>query len=448
MTTDFDIIIIGGGNAGFAVSKAAQVAGKSVAFLEKAEFGGTCPNRGCTPKKILVAAAQALDAIDRAGVHGITVGPARLDWAALIARKEQMIGGIPGAMLGLAEKRGTVFRGHGRFTGPDTVEVNGTTLRGRDIVIGTGSRTRPLAIPGADLMITSDEVLSETRLPAEVVFIGGGVIAMEFAHVYARAGAKVTILELAPRLLGRMDSDAVAVIAAETERLGVTIKTGVKVDAVERAGDRLRVAYEHEGRAQVVPADRVVNGAGRIANVEGLDLAAAGVAHDGVRIEVDAYLRSVSNPAVWVAGDAVAQTAQLSPTATYEGQIVGHNILNGPSRTPDYRVLPSAVYTVPALAGVGLTEADAAARGMDVAVTVNDMTGWFSGRTYGERVAWAKVLVERATDRIVGAHLVGHHGEDLIQLFALAMAHDITASQLRDSPAAYPTFASDLRNLF
>lgn len=448
MTTEFDIIIIGGGNAGFAVSKLAQAAGKSIAFIEEAEFGGTCPNRGCTPKKVLVAAATALDAIDRAGVHGISVGPARLDWGALIARKNQMIAGVPGAMLGLAEKRGTVFRGRGRFTGANTVEVAGVTLRGRDIVIATGSRTRPLDIPGAELMITSDEVLSETSLPAEVTFIGGGVIAMEFSHVYVRAGAKVTILELAPTLLGRMDSDAVAVIAAETERLGVTIKTGVKVKRVARVGERLEVAYEHDGREQVVQSDRVVNGAGRIANVDGLDLAAAGVAHDGIRVDVDAHLRSVSNPAVWVAGDAVAHTAQLSPIATYEGQIVGHNIVNGPSRTPDYRVLPSAVYTVPALASVGLTEAEAAARGLDVAVTVNDMTGWFSGKSYGERVAWAKVLVDRRDDRIVGAHIVGHHGEDLIQLFALAMAHDISASALRDSPSAYPTFSSDVRNLF
>jgi glutathione reductase (NADPH) len=448
MTREFDIIIIGGGNAGFAVSKAALAAGKSVAFIEEAEFGGACPNRGCTPKKVLVAAAHALDAIDRAGVHGISVGPAVLDWGALIGRKEGIIAGIPGSMLALAEKRGTVFRGRGRFSGPNEVDVNGVTLTAKDIVIATGSRSRPLDIPGAGLMITSDEVLSETSLPAAVTFIGGGVIAMEFSHVYARAGAKVTILELAPKLLGRMDGDAVAVIAAETERLGVTIKTGVKVMGVERAGDRLRVSYEHDGRAQVVHSDRVVNGAGRIANVEGLDLAAAGIAHDGIRVQVDEYLRSVTNPSVWVAGDAVAHTAQLSPIATYEGQIVGHNIVHGPSRTPDYRVLPSAVYTVPALASVGLTSAEAAAQGLDVVETVNDMTGWFSAKSYGERVAWAKVLVDRGSDRILGAHMVGHHGEDLIQLFALAMAHGITASALRESPSAYPTFASDLRNLF
>jgi glutathione reductase (NADPH) len=341
-----------------------------------------------------------------------------------------------------------VFQGRGRFTGPNSVQVGDTHLTAKDIVIATGSKTRPLALPGADLMITSDEVLSDTVMPRDVVFIGGGVIAMEFSHVYARAGASVTILELAPTLLGRMDRDAVAVLAAETERLGVTIKTGVKVNGVQRADGRLQVRYDHDGRAQTVMADSVVNGSGRIANVEGLDLDAAGVQHDGIRIAVDAHLRSVSNPSVWVAGDAVAQTAQLSPIATYEGQIVGHNIVHGANKVPDYRVLPSAVYTVPALAAVGLTEAEAVARGIDLAVTVNDMTGWFSGKSYNERVAWAKVLVDKATDQIVGAHLVGHQGEELVQLFAMAMAHSITATALRDSPTAYPTFASDLRNLF
>jgi glutathione reductase (NADPH) len=444
----YDIVIIGGGNAGLGVSKVAHAAGKSIAFVEMRDFGGVCPNRGCTPKKVLVAAVDALDQIARAKVHGIDVGPATLDWAALIRRKNDIIGFIPAAMKGVAEKRGTVFAGQASFIGPNTVQVGDDILEGRDIVIATGSRTRPLPIPGAEMMITSDEVLSEMALPTEVVFIGGGVIAMEFSHVYARAGAKVTILELAPKLLGRMDADAVAMIAAETERLGVTIKTGVKVNAIEQAGDRFRVRFEHDGAAQVIEAARIVNGAGRIANVEGLNLEAAGVSHDGIRIELDPYLRSVSNPHVWVAGDALVHTAQLSPVATHEGQIVGHNIVSGPTRTLDYRVLPTAVFTVPALATVGLTEKEAADQGLDVTVTTNDMTGWFSAKSYGETVAWAKVLVDKASDQIIGAHLVGHHGEELVHLFALAMGHGITATQLRDSPTAYPTFASDLKNLF
>jgi glutathione reductase (NADPH) len=194
MSNHYDVIIIGGGNAGFGVSALVHEAGKRIAFIEERDFGGTCPNRGCTPKKVLVAAAHALHEIETASTHGITVGPAKLDWGKLIRREKDMVGFIPDAMEGVAKKRGDVFKGTARFVGPNSVEVGGDTLTGDHIVIATGSKPRPLPIPGAELMITSDEVLSEETQPKEIVFIGGGVIAMEFSHVYARAGTKGTIL--------------------------------------------------------------------------------------------------------------------------------------------------------------------------------------------------------------------------------------------------------------
>ncbi|MGB0631030.1 MAG: dihydrolipoyl dehydrogenase family protein, partial [Alphaproteobacteria bacterium] len=310
MNTRYDIIIIGGGNGGFGVSAVAAEAGKSIAFIESRDFGGTCPNRGCTPKKVLVAAAQSLETIANASEHAIEVGPAKLDWARLIDREQDMISGIPGGMEGLAEKRGDVYRGSAKFVGSNSVAVNDTVLEGDNIVIATGSKTRDLPIPGAERMITSDEVLSDRNRPDEIVFVGGGVIAMEFSHVYARAGSKVTILEVAPRLLPRMDQEAVGILQSEAERNGITVKTGVNVREVSLSGDRLQVTYEHEGRSHSIEADRVVNGAGRVANVEDLDLDAAGIDHDGVRIEVDDYLRSTSNPSVWVVGDALAASPQ------------------------------------------------------------------------------------------------------------------------------------------
>jgi glutathione reductase (NADPH) len=448
MTKRYDIIILGGGNAGFGVSAVAHEAGKTIAFVEERDFGGTCPNRGCTPKKVLVAAAHALHEIDSAAAHCIAVSAPKLDWAKLIRREKAMIGHVPDAMAGLAEKRGDVFRGEAKFVGPNAIEVAGQLLEGEHIVIATGSTPRPLPIPGAEFMITSDEVLSEEEQPASVVFIGGGVIAMEFSHVYARAGTEVTILEVMPRLLPRVESGAVAAVQKESERIGVTVKTGVAVKEIAQANGKLRVVYEHEGETQTVEAARVVNGAGRIANVGALDLAAGGVKHDRVAVEVDGYLRSTSNPAVWVCGDALVTSPQLSPVATYEGRIVGRNIVEGARHKPDYAVIPSCVYTVPALATVGLTEEEAAAKGLAVKVTTNDMRDWFSGKSYAETVAWSKVLLDEAEDRILGAHMVGHQGEELIHLFALAMRHNIPASSLKDDLFAFPTFSSDMKNLF
>lgn len=447
MAERFDIIIIGGGNAGFGVSAVAHEAGKKIAFIEERDFGGTCPNRGCTPKKVLVAAAHALDEIARAETHGITVGKPKLDWAALIDREKDLIAPLPDAMAGVAKKRATVFEGQARFSGPNAVVVNGTALEADNLVIATGSTPRPLPIPGAELMITSDDVLSERTQPKDVVFIGGGVIALEFSHVYARAGTKVTILEALPAILPQVDADAADVVRQESERLGIVIKTGVRVGEIAEQGGRLRVRYEADGREQTVDADRVVNGAGRIANVADLDLDAANVAHDDVAIDVDDHLRSTSNEAVWVCGDALVGAPQLSPQATYEGRIVGHNIVNGPNETPDYSTVPYGVFTVPALAAVGLTEEQANEQGLDVAITVNDMSGWFSGKTYAETAAWAKVLVEKGSERIVGAHMVGHSAEELIHIFALAMRHGIAAAQLKDQPFAFPTFSADIKSL-
>ncbi len=448
MAERYDVIILGGGNAGFGVSAIAHEAGKRIAFVEERDFGGTCPNRGCTPKKVLVAAAHALHEIEIAGAHGIEVSAPKLDWAKLIGREKDIISFVPGALESSAGKRGDVFKGTAKFVGPNAVEVDGTVLEGENIVIATGSKPRPLPIPGAEHLITSDEVLSEETQPREVVFIGGGVIAMEFSHVYARAGTKVTILEALPRLLPRVETDAVAAVQAESERLGIAVKTSVEVKEITQANGKLRVVYEHAGREETADADRVVNGAGRIANVDTLDLDAGNVKHDRIAVEVDDYLRSTSNPSVWVCGDSLVTSAQLSPLATYEGRIVGENIVNGPTVKPDYTVVPSCVYTVPALSTVGLTEDEAREQGLDVKVSVNDMTGWFSGKSYAESVAWAKILVDEGADRIVGAHMVGHQSEDLIHLFALVMRHGIAASKLKDDLFAFPTFSSDVKNLF
>ncbi|RWD19915.1 MAG: NAD(P)/FAD-dependent oxidoreductase [Mesorhizobium sp.] len=389
----YDVVILGGGNAGMGVTVPTRAAGMSVAMIEARDLGGTCPNRGCTPKKVLVAAAHALHEIERADRHGITVDTPRLDWRALIEREKDMIRDIPCRLSGLMAKRGV------------------------DVIVG------------------------------EAAFVGGGVIAFELGHVYARASVDVTILEALPHLLGGFDADAVAQIRGESERIGIHVRTLAWVKRIDKVDGRLRVTFVADGIECAVEADRVVNCAGRVANVEGLDLGAGVIAHREGRIEIDDHLRSRSNPDVYVCGDALWNSPQLSPIATYEGGIVGRNIVDGPRHRPDYGHIPASVYTVPALASVGLTEAKAKEQGLGVKVHVNDMKDWLSARTYAETVAWSKVIVEETTDRIVGAHIVGHAGEELIHLFALAMKHRITAPQLSDMVFGFPTFASDVRNM-
>jgi len=442
-----DVLIIGGGNAGFGVTVPTRAAGMKVVMVEARNLGGTCPNRGCTPKKVLVAAAHALHEIGQAHVHCISVGKPVLDWGALIDREKELISGIPDSLAETLETRGVeLIRDRAKFVGANEVEAGRRRIEAKHIVIATGSKPRPLPIEGAELMITSDEVLSERERPQSVVFIGGGVIALEFGHVYARAGTKVTILEVLPRLLPALDEDAVEEVRKESERIGIKVHTGVTVRRVETAGGRLRTIFEDGGKEHAVESDRVVNGAGRIANVAEIDLDAGKIAHDGFRIAVDDYLRSKTNPAVYVCGDVTA-SPQLSPVATYEGRLVGRNIVEGAKHKPDYAGLPSSVYTVPALATVGLSEAKAKEQGLKTRVQVNDMEYWFSTRTFAETVAWSKIIVEEDTDRVVGAHFVGHAGEELVNVFGLAMKHGITATEIRDFVYAYPTFSADIKSM-
>jgi len=448
-TRRFDVVILGGGNAGMGVTVATREAGLKVAMIEPDLLGGTCPNRGCMPKKVLVAAAHALDEIERARAHCIAVGKPSLDWPALIDREKAMIGGIPGSLAALMNRRGVeVIRDRGCFSGPNAVAVGGEILESEHIVVATGSKPRRLPFPGAELMITSDDALSERSLPAGVVFVGGGVIALEFSHVYARAGAQVTILEMLPQLLTGMDADAVAQLHSETERIGVAIHTGVEIQRIEQAGDRLRVICQQDGSEHAIEADRVVNGAGRIADLDSLDLPAGQVVSHHGGIMLDAQLRSTSNTSVYACGDAVATSPQLSPIATYEGRLVGRNIVDGPKHTPDYASIPACVFTVPALASVGLTQAAAEQKGGEFRVEVNDMRDWLSGRTYAETAAWAKVLADKPTDRIIGAHILGHASEELIHVFALAMKQGITASDVKELVYGFPTFSADIRSMF
>ncbi|MGC1710398.1 MAG: NAD(P)/FAD-dependent oxidoreductase [Methyloceanibacter sp.] len=444
----YDVVIVGGGNAAFGVTVPTRKAGLKVVMIEDRDLGGTCPNRGCTPKKALVAAAHALHEIGQAHVHCISVGKPTLDWAALIDREKEMIAGIPDSLAETLQERGVeLIRDQAKFVGPNTVEVGGREIEAKHIVIATGSKHRPLPIPGAELMITSDEVLSDRDLPESVLFVGGGVIALEFGHVYARAGAKVAVLEVLPQLLPALDADAVEQVRKESRRIGIVVHTGVKVKRVERASKRLRTVFEVDGKELSIESDRVVNGAGRIANVDQLDLEAGNIAHEGFRVSVDETMRSTSNPSVHLCGDVLSGPPQLSPIATYEGRLVGANIVEGPKHRPDYANLPSCVYTIPALATVGLSEAKAKDKGLKTRTQVNDMEYWFSTRTFAETVAWSKIIINEASDAIVGAHFVGHSGEELINIFGLAMKHGIKASQIRDFIFAYPTFSADIKHM-
>ncbi len=459
MAQQFDVVVIGAGNAGQGAAGVALQAGLSVAVIENRDVGGTCPLRGCVPKKVLVAAAETLDIIARAKAHHIDVGPDTLDWKGLIGRKEGLIENLSSSMHSSLEKRGAkVFSGAGRFVDGHTVEVddNGrkTELVGTHIIVATGSRPRPLTFNGAEHALTSEHVLNLDVLPQSAAFVGAGVIAFEFAHVLARAGVEVTLLEVGQRPLANFDADAVATLVEATERLGVTIHTSVNVDAIEPTPQGFNVLASIDGAAQTIAVEKVFHGAGRVPNTDGLDLAAAGVSVDGRRIAVDAHLWSTTAPHIGFAGDILSGVPQLSPVATTEGRLLGKNLTaqaggaeDVEQQSPSYAALPAAVFTVPAMAQVGLTEAAANANGRSVVAKVTDMSSWLSAKTYAEGTAFGKVVTDAETGAILGATLVGHGAQETIHAFAESIRQGLDGAAFKARPTAYPTFHSDLKHL-
>jgi glutathione reductase (NADPH) len=447
MKQTFDLIVIGAGNAGLSASSTAKKAGLSVAIIEEGKVGGTCPLRGCVPKKVLVAAAEVMDKISHASSHCIQVGKPTLDWENLIKRKHKIIAPLSSSAEKNLETNGIeLIRGQAQFVDKQILMVNDIHYKARKIIIATGSLPRPLSFPGGQDIITSDELLNLKELPKSLVFIGAGVIGFEFSHILARAGVKVTLLELASRILSEKDKEVVKVLVSMSEKLGITIITKAEVQNIEKKKDNFIVHFLQSGREKSIKSDLVANGAGRIPNIKKLNLEAAGVEYEGNYILLDKFLRSRSNPDVFVAGDPV-DSPQLSPISTYEGKIVGYNLTTKEMISPDYSCIPSCIFTIPAFASVGLTEEEATKDGLNFDSKINDLTSWLSGLTYAETAAFSKVLIEKKTNRILGAHILGHQGQELINFFALAMKHKITSEEIKEMVFAYPTFCSDIHSM-
>jgi glutathione reductase (NADPH) len=447
MDRQFDLVVVGTGVTA-AVASRCREAGWSVAVVDSRPFGGTCALRGCVPKKILVGAAEAVHAARDLADHGVPAGSLTLDWAALIRFKRSLIGGTTERTEQAWVSAGIEqVHGRARFVGPATLAVGADRLTGRRVLIAAGAMPIPLGFPGADRLTTSEQFLDLDRLPPRIVFVGGGFISFEFAHVAARAGVEATILHRGARPLEAFDPDLVDLLVKRTRELGIRVELGVEVRAVERDGGRLVVRGTRSGEEMRFETDLAVHGAGRAPQLDDLDLEAAGVKRERRGVVVNEFLQSVSNPAVYAGGDAAASGPQLTPKADHDAAVLTTNLLEGNRRRPSYEGIASAVFTLPPLASAGLTEVAARAAGLAFRTSRHDTSGWFHTRRVGETTSGAKVLVEEGTDRILGAHLLGPQADEVINLFAMAIRLRIPAAQMKEVIYAYPTYGSDVRFL-
>ena len=445
MDEPYDLIVTGSGTAAQVAIARVRKRGWRVAVIDHRPFGGTCALRGCDPKKMLVSGEEAIDAVRRMQSHGVE-GEVRLDWPALMAFKRSFTDPIPAKQAQHYADLGVdAFHGLARFVAPDRIEVEGRELVGRHVLIATGASPVPLGISGEELVSTSDEFLELETLPSRIVLIGGGYIAAEFSHLAARAGAQVTIIQRGARLLPQFDESVVAWLMPSFAALGITVHTGFAVKSVRQTEEGLTVrASSPNGSPIVVTADLVVHAAGRVPELASLNLAAGGVSVKQGRLKLTPSLQSVSNPRVFAAGDAAGCGPPLTPVSSHDAKVVTANMLDGEDARPDYRGVPSVVFTLPPIASVGLSEVDAHAAGLSFKINAASVPKWFTARRLNEAIYGYKVLIEEDTGVILGADLVGPSADETINLFALAIRNGLTAQALIDTMFAYPTAASDV----
>jgi glutathione reductase (NADPH) len=447
----FDLVIIGAGTGAVGVARPCAKAGWKVAIVDCLPYGGTCMLRGCDPKKMLVAVTEAIDWSIRMSDNGLRDHSMSIDWARMIAFKRTFTDVMPKRLEDGLEKMGIVpVHGTARFTEPGVVQVGEREIRAKHFHIATGARPVTLDIPGEEFLTTSTEFLELESIPSRVAFVGGGFIAFEFAHIARRAGASaVTILQRANRPLLNFDPDLVDLQLERTRELGIDVRCESCVEAIVKDGDELSIEIATPQGSETMVCDLVVHGAGRVPNLDMLNLETAGVDVGPRGIRVNEYLRSISNPAVFSVGDCADTGApNLTPVSANEARIAAKNLLAGEDiRRMEYPPIPSVVFTLPPVARVGLLEDEARQQGIEFEVNFQKTGGWYSSMRVGERFTAYKVLVEKGTGRIVGAHLIGPGAEEQINLFAMAMGAGLTGNQLKGVIFAYPSYASDLGSM-
>lgn len=409
MDRKFDLIVIGTGEGGATAAYKCRKAGWEVAIIDSRPFGGTCALRGCDPKKVLVGAADLIDWIHRMQGNGVSSKEPKIDWPALIRFKKSFTDPVPENREKEYAKAGiAAFHGRAHFLDQNVLQVSNDLLTGRFVLIAAGAKPATLGISGEAYLTISDQFLELEQLPQRIIFVGGGYISFEFAHIAARAGAQVRILHRGVRALEDFDADLVSRLVQATRELGVDVRLNTEVKSIEKDGDHFVVNTLGEGGDEDFEADMVVHGAGRVPDIDDLDLEKAGVQREKKGVSVNEYLQSISNPAVYAAGDAAARSElKLTPVASMEGHVAASNMQKGNHRQPNYAGVPTVVFTVPPLAAVGLQEQAARKQGLKFKVNHEETAGWYASRRIALKYSAFKTVVEEDSGRILGAHLLG-----------------------------------------
>ncbi|MGI8189844.1 dihydrolipoyl dehydrogenase [Streptococcus iniae] len=443
---EFDIVVVGGGPAGYyAAIRGAQLGGK-IAIVEKSEFGGTCLNVGCIPTKTYLKNAEILDGLKIAAGRGINLASTNytIDMDKIVDFKNSVVKTLTGGVQGLLKaNKVTIFNGLGQVNPDKTVTIGSQTIKGRNVILATGSKVSRINIPGIDskLVLTSDDILDLREMPKSLVVMGGGVVGIELGLVWASYGVDVTVVEMADRIIPAMDKEISLELQKILSKKGMKIKTSVGVSEIVEANNQLTLKLNN---GEELVAEKALLSIGRVPQMNGLEN--LNLEMDRNRIKVDDY-QETSIPGIYAPGD-VNGTKMLAHAAYRMGEVAAENAMHGKVRKANLEFTPAAVYTHPEVAMVGMTEEDARAKYGDVLIGRNSFTGNGRAIASNEAHGFVKVIADAKFHEILGVHIIGPAAAEMINEAATIMESELTVDELLLSIHGHPTFSEVMYEAF
>ena len=448
MPTHFDAIIIGAGQSGPSLAERLVKTGLSVAVVERKHFGGTCVNTGCVPTKTLVASAYVAHMARRASEYGVDAGPISIDMKRVKARKDAIVTKSRSGLASWMERRTKVYRGHARLTGPRTVVVNGDVLEAERIIINTGGRAFVPALPGLNTVpyFTNSTLLDLENVPEHLIIVGGSYIGLEFAQIFRRFGARVSVIEMADRLISREDVDVSDTVREVLAAEGIDIHLNAKCLAAEQDGAGIAVRADCNSGVERVRGSHLLIAVGRRPNTDDLGLAAAGVNTDAKGyIIVDDQCRT-NIEGIWAMGDVNGRGA-FTHTSWNDYEVVAANMLDNDPRRISDRIPCYGLFVDPPLGRVGMTERDVREKGINALGAKLQMSSVGRARERAETLGFMKVVVDESTKKILGAAILGIGGDEVAQTFLAVMAAGQPYTTISRMMMIYPTVTEFLPTL-
>lgn len=441
----FDVFVIGSGVSGRYVANACAKKGLTVAIADNREFGGVCANRGCDPKKVILGPTEVLEFAKHLKGKGIDSLP-KLNWKALQKFKKTFTERIPLAVEGNLKEIGIkLYHQSPKFIDDHTLSVEGKTVRAKKIVIATGRVSRQLNFIGHDLLKYSDDFLNMKKLPKRIVFIGAGFIGMEFAHMAARFGSQVVIVEHGDSALNGFDNDLVSELIETSKKMGIRFIFNAEISELKKIKKNYKIIFTKNGKEKSLKTKVVFNTAGRVPAVNELDLKKGLVSYTNQGITCNAYMQNPSNLNVYSCGDVSNHGLPLSPLSGIEARVVAENIINNNPKKIEIPVIPSVVFTLPNLASVGYQVAEAKKRYKNVIINYKSATNLYNSKRIDCKTYTYKILINKRTNEIVGAHVLGPHAAETINLFAMAIQNKMTTYDVKKMIFTYPSWGNDIK---